>query len=288
MIKFIRSLNLDILIDLSGHTYKNRINALKERCAVTQISWLGYCNSLGVKNIDYLIADPHLIKKNEENLYTEKVLYMPNIWNALSKPDYLPEIKNVNEKNNFFVYGSFNNFQKISLETIKIWSKIINQDNTKLLLKNSSSFNTSKAKELLLEKFKKENVDTKKIEILDRTKTFQEHLEYFNKINLCLDTFPYPGVTTTFQSVLMGVPVLTMKGFNFNSRCGESINKNLGLDKLIANDYDDYLRIAINFRKNTQVDEVYKKKIRENALKSNLFDTETFANDFAKIIKSIS
>ena len=147
---------------------------------------------------------------------------------------------------------------------------------------------TSKAKELLLEKFKKENVDTKKIEILDRTKTFQEHLEYFNKINLCLDTFPYPGVTTTFQSVLMGVPVLTMKGFNFNSRCGESINKNLGLDKLIANDYDDYLRIAINFRKNTQVDEVYKKKIRENALKSNLFDTETFANDFAKIIKSIS
>ena len=83
LVQFIRSMNLDVLIDLNGYTYKNRINVLRARCAPIQISWLGYCNSLGVKNIDYLITDPNLIKKGEEDLYSEKIIFMPKIWNAL-------------------------------------------------------------------------------------------------------------------------------------------------------------------------------------------------------------
>ena len=84
-IKFIRSLNLDILIDLAGYTYKNRVSVIRARCAPKQILWLGYNNSLGVKNIDYIIADPNLVKKEEYNLYKEKIIFMPKIWNALSK-----------------------------------------------------------------------------------------------------------------------------------------------------------------------------------------------------------
>ena len=228
-----RSCNLDIIIDLSGHTYQNRINVLKARCAPIQISWLGYCNTTGVKNIDYLIEDSHLIKKEEHNLYSEKILYMPNIWNALSKPKNLPNIKNDKEKD-IFTYGSFNNFQKISLETISLWSKILNENNSRLILKTSTSFNNQKNKDILLKKFELEQVDLKKIIILDRKNTYEEHLDCFNKIDLSLDTFPYPGVTTSFQSIVMGVPVLTMKGFNFNSRCGESINYNLNFPELVA------------------------------------------------------
>ena len=86
----------------------------------------------------------------------------------------------------------------------------------------------------MLYKFSKYNVNLDQINILKKIENFFDHLELYNKIDLALDTFPYPGVTTTFEAVMMGVPVLTMKGFNFNSRCGESINKNLKLNDLIA------------------------------------------------------
>ena len=285
LVQFIRSLDLDILIDLNGYTYKNRINILKARCAPIQVLWLGYCNSLGIKNIDYLISDPNLIKKGEEDLYSEKIIFMPKIWNALSKPDNLPEIKINKKDKSSFVFGSFNNFQKISLDTIKIWSKILQKSNSKLILKNSLHFNEKKVNEILLEKFAKENVDLNKIEILSRTKTAQQHIESFNNIDLSLDTFPYPGVTTSFQSILMGVPVLTMKGFNFNSRCGESINRNLELDDFIGQDEEDYLKKALLIKSRNQIDELYRNKLRENALKSYLFDVERFAKDFTNLIR---
>ena len=94
LVNLIRSLELDILIDLNGFTYGNRVNVFAARSANIQISWCGYNNSLGIKNMDYLIADQNLIKKEEENLYKEEVLYLPDIWNAMSKPENLPELTN--------------------------------------------------------------------------------------------------------------------------------------------------------------------------------------------------
>ena len=286
LVKLARTCNLDIIIDLSGHTYQNRINILKARCAPIQISWLGYCNTSGVKNIDYLIADPNLIKKEEHSLYSEKILYMPNIWNALSKPNNLPSIRNDKEKN-VFTFGSFNNFQKISLETIKLWSKILNEKNSRLILKTSTPFDNQKSKEILLKKFEIEKVDLKKIIVLDRKNTFEEHLDCYNKVDLLLDTFPYPGVTTSFHSWVMGVPVLTMKGFNFNSRCGESINYNLNFPEFVAKNEKDYFDKSLDIKEKNNIDISYRLALREKALKSNLFDTETFTKDFAGLIKSL-
>ena len=286
-VKLIRSLNLDILIDLSGYTYKNRVSVMRARCAPKQVLWLGYNNSLGVKNIDYIIADPNLVKKEEYNLYKEKIIFMPKIWNALPKPINLPEINLKQKKDDCFIYGSFNNFQKISSETINTWSKILKDGNAKLILKSSSSFDEKNLNKSLINKFKKENIEEDKIEILSRKKTYSEHLESYNKIDLSLDTFPYPGVTTSFESVSMGTPVLTMKGFNFNSRCGESINKNLNLENLIANNEDDYIDKALLIKKENKIDQKYKQNLRSEALKSCLFDTETFAKDFGSLLKSL-
>ena len=83
LVDFLRSLNIDVLIDLSGFTAGNRLEVIARRCAKIQILWLGYNNSLCLKNVDYFIADKNLIKSGEENLYQEKILYMPKIWNSL-------------------------------------------------------------------------------------------------------------------------------------------------------------------------------------------------------------
>ena len=283
-----RSLNLDILFDLSGYFSGNRIQGFRARCAPIQISWLGYCNSLGIENMDYLIADKNLILNYEHDQYSEKILYMPNIWSTISLPKNLDKIKiNQNKNKKDFTYGSFNNFQKISDNTIKVWSKILNESSSRLILKNSSGKNLKRLNEIILSKFKKEKVDIKKITILPSNLTREEHLKCYNKIDLALDTFPYPGVTTTFESILMGVPVLTKKGFNFVSRCGESINLNFDMGKFIAKDENDYIKKAIEIKSKTKL--LYKLKLtmRDKFLKSHLFDSKKFTMDFSNLLKSL-
>ena len=85
----------------------------------------------------------------------------------------------------------------------------------------------------------------------------------------------------------MGLPVLTMKGFNMNSRCGESINKNLGMNHLIADDYEDYLKKAIILAKDKNLKENYGNNLRNKALSSPLFDTDKFTKDFENILKQV-
>jgi protein O-GlcNAc transferase len=272
--------DIDILIDLAGFTNGNRVNAFRGRCAPIQILWLGYCNSLGVENMDYIIADKNLIKKNEKNLYSEKIIYMPQIWNVLSKPKNLPEIDlNISKNNKTFTFGSLSNFQKISSETIKVWSKILNNTDSKLILKSSIN-NSDDLIKNLKEKFLNENVNLNKIDFYDRVENQKVHLEFYNKFNLTLDTFPYPGVTTSFESILMGKPVLTMKGNNFNSRCGESININLGLDYFIANDENDYYNKALGLIKNYNKIEKIGNNLRNQALGSPLLDIQSFSKNF--------
>ena len=277
----------DILIDLAGFTLGNRINLFQKRSAPVQVLWLGYCNSLGIKNMDYIIADKNLIKEKEKDFYTEKILYMPKIWNALSKPKDIPNINfDIYEKRDKFRFGSLNNFLKISDKTIKVWSKILNLTGSCLILKSSSN-DSKDIKENLLNKFSKENVNLDNITILDTLKNQKDHLECYNKFHLSLDTFPYPGVTTSFESLIMGKPVLTMKGNNFNSRCGESINLNANLDEFIAENEDDYINKAVNFSKSPNKLENLNKDLRKKVLSSPLFDTETFSEDLQSIFLDI-
>ena len=280
--RLVRSKNLDFLIDLSGFTFENRINILAARCAKIQISWMGYNNSIGIDNMDYLFTDPHLIKKNEINLYKEKLLFLPNIWNAMSTPDLMPEVNNLPfKKNKIFRFGSFNNFKKISNQVVEVWSDILNLGDCEIYLKNSGGYNKD-IYDNLINKFKKKKVNLKKIIFLKRASE-NEFLKDYNKIDVALDTFPYPGVTTSFQSYLMGVPVLTMKGFNFNSRCGESINKNLGMNKFIAENSQDYINKAISLLKNDKLSNL-RTSLRKKALNSKLFDTEKFTKNFCDIL----
>ena len=284
---FARSLNIDILIDLSGFTKGNRFEALARRCAKIQIGWLGYNNSLGIKNLDYLISDKNLIKPNELDLYTEQILFLPKIWNALSPPEILPEINNdERSKNSNFVFCSFNNFQKLSDETINVWSTILKNDNSELLLKDSLDGGED-LRNNIINKFLKNGVKKDQLIILGREKNNIDHLKLYNKANLALDTFPYPGVTTSFEAILMGLPVLTMKGFNFNSRCGESILKNVKLDNFIANDSEDYIKKAKDFKNNNNFENHFGLKLREKAINSPLFDTEKFSVDFQNLMKEI-
>ena len=287
LIELIRSSKIDILIDLSGYTQGNRINIFGARCSPIQILWLGYNNTIGLKNMDYIIADHNLIKENELDLYREKILFLPKIWNAMKIPNELPDVNILPYNNNSkFHFGSFNNFQKLSKETIKVWSQILNKTDALLFLKTSSGYNEEIIENLKL-KFKNENVNLDQIIFLKKKKNFVEHLKDYSNIDVALDPFPWTGVTTSFEAHLMGVPVLTLKGFNFNSRCGESINLNLGQEEFIAQTTQDYIDKAILFLSQKSKLLNLRKNLRKKTINSSLFDINGFTEDFSIILKNL-
>ena len=279
----IREDNIDIMFDITGMTSLNRVSLFKNRLAPKQISWLGYCNTSGLDNMDYLIADRNLIYEEEENNYSEKIIYLPNIWNCHSGLNFERSESDspcLKEKN--ITFGSFNNFNKINERVIYVWSQILQKvKNSKLILKSSLKMNRS----YLKKEFNKYGV-IDSIIFLEKRK-LESHYNLYKQIDIALDTFPYNGVTTTFEAISMGVPVITMKGYNFNSRCGESIIKNLGMDSLVANDEEDYISKTINMTVDKNKLSETRKTIFNTSYQTPLFDTKKFSSDFFDILGKI-
>ena len=281
----IREFNLDIMIDVMGYTSRNRIGLFKNRIAKKQIIWMGYCNTTGLENMDYIITDANLVYENEKNLYAEKIIYLPEIWNTHCGFDFeRKENPPPLIKNNYITFGSFNNPSKISENVIFCWSKILKKiKNSKLIIKCSND----KKKLDRIERLLKEKEILGSVIFHKRFDDKQDHLNLYNEVDIALDTFPYNGVTTSFEAIWMGVPVLTMAGYNFNSRCGESINKNLNMEQLIAKDEEEYVSKAVDFSSNREKFMDLRKSVFLNAMKSPLFDKKKFAKNFYNSLKEI-
>ncbi len=281
----IREFNLDVMIDVMGYTSKNRIGLFKNRIAKKQIVWMGYCNTTGLKNMDYIISDPNLINPSEEKFYAEKVKYLPEIWNCHAGFDFeRKENPPPFLKNNYITFGSFNNPAKINENVVNCWSKILkNVKNSRLIIK----FSNDKQKFTRIRKLMEEKGIYKSVIFHKPLEDKKDHLNLYKQIDIALDTFPYNGVTTSFEAIWMGVPVITMAGYNFNSRCGESINKNLNLEYLIAKDEEEYISKVINLSNNTKKFFELRKFIYVEALKSPLFDQKKFSKNFFKTLEEI-
>ena len=281
----IREFNLDIMIDIMGYTSRNRIEFYKNRLAKKQVIWMGYCNTSGLENMDYIITDPNLIYENEKDLYSEKVIYLPEIWNChcgfdFERKENPPPFIN----NKYFTFGSFNNPSKMTDNVLDCWSNILNKvKGSKLIIKCSSK----KRKFDRIEKIFKKNGVLDSVTFHYRIDKLEDHLNLYRKIDVALDTFPYNGVTTSFEAIWMGVPVLTMAGYNFNSRCGESINKNLNMEQLIAKDEDDYVDKAVNLSNNHNEYISLRKSVFTDSIESSLFNKKKFAENFFRSLKEI-
>ena len=280
----IRENKIDIIVDIMGLTSTNRIGLFKNRLAQLQILWLGYNNTSGLSQMDYFIADTNLIKKNEVNLYSEKILFLPSIWNCHSGFELLrKEYPTPMIENKFITFGSFNDFNKISDDVVETWSKILKKiNNSKLILKSSDNHNNNTLKR----KFMKSGV-LNSIIFMSRKEIFEDHLNEYKKIDIALDTFPYNGVTTSFEAIWMCVPLLTLKGFNPNSRSGESINKNINMNYFIASNKEEYVSKAIDLSNNFKKIIDAKKYLFDKALDSNLFNSKKFSKEFFESLEKI-
>ena len=278
----IQNLNIEVLVDLAGLWSSNKIDIFNTRICPLQISWLGFNNSTGMKEVDFILADVNTVK-DEEKHYGSKIYKFPRIWN--SHCGFKIE-RSFNElpikRNGHITFGSLNNFMKINEEVLDVWINILKKiKNSKIILKSSLYV----CEDVIKKKFEKEGLKDS-IKILKKTKgnDFLSHINVYDKIDICLDTFPFNGVTTTIEALWKNVPVLTKTGYNFNSRCGESILKSAGLEKFIAISNEDYIKKAVYYANNIDDLEKVRKNLYENIEKSPIFDTKQFTKDFCSAI----
>jgi len=278
--------SIDILIDMSGHSGDNRLPVFSYKSSPLQVSWAAYLASTGIKEMDYIIGDPYCTPKIDTKKYTEKILQMPDIWSCLSTSDIknIPTASTPALKNGYITFGCFNNLNKINKSLINIWSKILYQiPNSKIFLKNSQ-FNISINKDNVLKMFEENKIKLDRI-IIESGSPRNKFLNSYNNIDIALDTFPYNGGTTSFELSWMCVPLLTIRGDRFISKCGESINNNLNMHDWIADDEEDYVRKAILFSNNVDELENIRKKLINFSRKSSLFNMKKYANNFSTILK---
>lgn len=238
---------IDILIDLSGHTAYNRLPVFGLKPAPVQMSWVGYPGTTGIKEMDYYIIDANFASPGVlDGQFTEKLAYLPvakkfelSQFSGAINP--LPALTN-----GYITFGSFNRPQKLTGAVLDCWGEIlVNLPKAKLLLASMSD------QEMMChftEELEKRGVQ--KDQIITRLKTgFVDYLTMHNEVDVLLDTFPYSGGTTVCHAYGMGVPTLACAGNNIVARQSAALMAHLGLHDFIANSEDEYIEKAITFDK---------------------------------------
>ena len=282
ILEIVTEAQIDIAIDLKGHTFGSRSELFSYRLAPIQINFLGYPGTMGSNFIDYLIADKVIVNEENRKYYSEKILFMPNCYQP---NDNKRLIKKTNKKkedyglpNNSFVLCCFNSSYKISLIEFEIWLEILNKvENSVLWLLEVEEA----AKVNLFKYLEKLNIKSNRI-IFAKKIDHHEHLERISHADLFIDTFNYNAHTTCSDALWAGVPVVTKKGNQFSSRVAASLLSSLGLKELITKTKDDYKNLILNLSLNSNKLNEVKAKLKKNILTYPLFDTLKYTKNFEK------
>jgi protein O-GlcNAc transferase len=274
----IRNDEIDILVDLAGHSGYNRIPVFVQKPAPVQISWIGYPNTTGLSSMDYKIVDYFTDPSGRtEQYYTEKLIRMPDCFLCYLPDNDSPDVGVLPAlTNGHITFGSFNSLAKVSPEVVTLWSKILRAvPDSHLIIKRRSLFD-KKTCQYFKHHFIEQGIAEERIELLSWTNTFREHLEAYDKIDICLDPFPYNGTTNTCEALWMGVPVITLAGTTHVSRVGLSLLSNIGLPELIASSSERYLDIAVNLADDIVRLQSLRRELRDMMGHSPLTSAEKF------------
>jgi len=259
---------LDVLIDLNGHTANNRLAVFSQHIVPIQINWLGYPATTGLKSMHYRItdniADPD---KEQDKYYTEELIRLPNSFLCYEPHSKSPSIKKT-KKTGSIRFGSFNNLAKISSKTIDAWAGVLDAiPNSTLYIKRQQLINKS-VKQHLIKEFQQRGIDSDRLILKTSKAKIEQHLAEYNKIDIALDTTPYNGTTTTLEALWMGTPVLTLTGETHASRVSASILSQLDLPELVSDSVDEFIEKAVKLNNNKALAS-FSKEIREKMKKSN-------------------
>ncbi|HRF73420.1 MAG TPA: glycosyltransferase, partial [Accumulibacter sp.] len=237
---------VDILVDLAGHTATHRLGLFALRAAPVQATFLGYPHSTGLSRIDWLIGDATVAPAADAALFSEGIAQLPNsvfCWAPVD--DYpLPALNNpARPAAAPVVFASFNNAMKLSPRTIAVWAQVLHAVAGSRLLLKAPSLQDAGVRARFVERFAAHGIRAGRL-TLQGPSGLTEMMQTYGEVDIALDPLPYNGGTTTLQALWMGVPVVTLAGDHFVSRMGTSFLNTLGQPDWVANDAADYVAIA--------------------------------------------
>lgn len=262
----IRADGIDILIDLSGHTGKHRLLTFAHKPAPVQASWMGYPGTTGLQAMDYYLADRFFLPLGQfDSQFTEKIVRMPASspflpYEGAPPVNTLPALDN-----GYITFGSFNRPNKLSRAVIALWSQLLRTlpDSRMVLgaMPEKDKYGT------LIEWFAQEGIERARLDFHPRS-GMDHYLGLYRQVDICLDTFPYNGGTTTCHALWMGVPTLTLAGATAAGRPGASILGHAGLEAFIAHDAADFVHKGLSWAGNLAALSDIRMGLRERFAKS--------------------
>lgn len=237
---------IDILVDLAGHTARNRLPLFGLKPAPVQASWLGYWASTGMETIDYIILDSVSAPDGADQWYKEAIARLPDGRFCYQtpfceiRPNDPPSLSR-----GYITFGSFNNVAKVSAGVLRLWGAILLAvPNSRLVLKWKTLCEASTCQRIL-DAFANEGISADRIEMRGAT-VFEQMLSEYNDIDIALDPFPFGGGTTSCEALWMGVPVVTLPGERLSSRQTLGFLHLMGFEDLAAKSAEDYVAIAVS------------------------------------------
>jgi len=238
----IRADGIDLLIDLSGHTAYNRLPVFARKPAPVQASWIGYPGTTGLRAIDYYLADRHFLPPGRfESQFTERIVCLPANSPYLPPPEAPPVGPLPARRTGRLTFGSFARPNKIGAETVALWARLLRAAPEADMLLGGMPEGEGGA---LLDWFAAEGVARERLHLHPRC-GMQAYLALHDRVDVCLDTYPYNGGTTTLHALWMGVPTLTLAGLTPASRSGASILGHAGLETFVAQDADEFVALGV-------------------------------------------
>ncbi|HAF44193.1 MAG TPA: hypothetical protein DCK83_04420 [Gallionellaceae bacterium] len=279
----IRTDGIDILIDLSGHTARNRLLTFARKPAPVQASWIGYPCTTGLRAMDYYLTDRGLVPSGAmEQQFTEKIVHLPASVPFLPSKDApaageLPALKN-----GYVTFGSFNRLSKLNPEVIALWARLLQATpDSKMLL---AGMPQDGGEEKLGKWFAEQGIARERL-IFKQRCSMADYLALHQQVDISLDTFPYSGGTTTLHALWMGVPTLTLAGDTPAARSGASILGNVGLDELVAHDAEEFVSKGRALAGDLAALSVLREGLRQRVSDSPMSQPELLAASLAQALR---
>ena len=289
----IRSDNIDILFDLSGHTSDHRLAVMAYKPAPVQVAYLGYPMTTGAPPsiIDWHMTDSIADPPGESDKhYTENLFRLPTTNWCYRPPVDIPceEVPPVvRNPGTPFTFASFNNCSKMSQLTFKLWAKILQASPGARLLLKASAMADAKTRQIIIERFAAEGLPADRIILMPQQIDLSKHFAYYGNVDLGLDTYTYNGTTTTCEATWMNVPVVTLAGDVHIARVGASLLTNMGLPQLVAHTEEEFIRIASGYANNHAALVELRKGLRERFRRSPVMDGKRFAGEFGASLRTM-
>jgi predicted O-linked N-acetylglucosamine transferase (SPINDLY family) len=266
--------NIDILVDLSNHTAGNRLPAFRKKIAPMQVSWMGIPVSTGLSYMDYSLKDSSLLTSCDlDENSTEKILPV----DGLTLYDPLGELPPLVEppciSNGYITFGSFNGLHKVNEAIFDIWAKLLHQVKGSTFRMVIEDFNNSLMKDYIYDQFAKFDVDKTRV-ILQPRQSLDEYMASHNLVDIALDPYPYHGETTTYNSLLMGLPLVSRAGRSAASNIATRILTTINHKEWLASNFDEYIDIAISLTMDFDKLALIRKTLRSEVMNSLIMDYE--------------